>query len=103
VSGLDAVLDQLAELVAEKLASKLAPQGAAPAPMVTPAEYAAAYSLAPATVRGMIADGRLEAVRIGKRQWRIHRDAPIGVSASGRAAAGETPAARARRILGGGR
>jgi len=103
MSGLDAVLDQLADLVAEKLAGKLAPHGGASAPMVTPAEYAADHSIAPATVRAMIADGRLEAVRIGKRAWRIRRDAPIGVSATGRAAAGETPAVRARRILGGGR
>jgi hypothetical protein len=54
---------------------------AAPRPesveMVSIATFARERSLNPATVRQMAAAGRIEAVRIGKRQWRVRRDSPI--------------------------
>lgn len=54
---------------------------AAPRPeaveMVPIATFARERSLNPTTVRQMAKDGRIEAVRIGKRQWRVRRDSPI--------------------------
>jgi excisionase family DNA binding protein len=99
----DLIADLIADRVARRLAERVAPP---PAEMVTPRQFARDHSIAVTTVRAMIRDGRLQATRIGQRQWRVRRDAQIGTSASGRSApvaAGETPAARARRILGGGR
>jgi hypothetical protein len=45
--------------------------------MVLPSVFARDHSLHEATVRQMAAAGRIEAVRIGKRQWRVRRDSPI--------------------------
>ena len=45
--------------------------------MVPTATFARENSLNPATVRQMAAAGRIDAVRIGKRQWRVRRDSPI--------------------------
>jgi hypothetical protein len=45
--------------------------------MVSIATFARERSLNPATVRQMAHDGRIEAVRVGKRQWRVRRDSPI--------------------------
>jgi hypothetical protein len=45
--------------------------------MVTIAMFARERSLNPATVRQMAAAGRIDAVRIGRRQWRVRRDSPI--------------------------
>jgi hypothetical protein len=66
----------------ELLASELEARAAAPtAPaaieMVPIATFARDHSLNEATVRQMAKDGRIEAVRIGKRQWRVRRDSPI--------------------------
>ena len=66
----------------ELLASELETRAAAPtAPagseMVPVATFARERSLNPATVRQMAKDGRIEAVRVGKRQWRVRRDSPI--------------------------
>jgi hypothetical protein len=109
---LERLIERLADLLAphleERLARRFGERAAPPATrppgagMVTVATFAAEHSIAPATVRAMIKDGRLEGIRIGKRAIRIRRDAQIGASESGRAEAGaETPAARAARILGG--
>jgi hypothetical protein len=66
----------------ELLASELEARAAAPtAPaaveMVPIAAFASERSLNAATVRQMAKDGRIEAIRIGKRQWRVRRDSPI--------------------------
>jgi len=66
----------------ELLASELEARAAAPtAPvaieMVSIATFARERSLNPATVRQMAHDERIEAVRVGKRQWRVRRDSPI--------------------------
>jgi len=45
--------------------------------MVPIAVFARERSLNPATVRQMAAAGRIDAVRIGKRQWRVRRDSPV--------------------------
>jgi len=46
----------------------------------------------------MAKDGRIEAVRIGERQWRVRRDSPIGKPA--RCADGaDSPQERARRLV----
>jgi hypothetical protein len=47
----------------------------------------------------MIKDGRLEAIKIGKRQWRIRRDAAIGQPMARGATSADTPAERARRLI----
>jgi excisionase family DNA binding protein len=84
----------------DALREELAAQSPAATEMVPPREFAREHALNPATVRQMIKDGRLEAVKIGKRQWRIRRDAPIGQPlARTRKATAETPAETARRIL----
>jgi excisionase family DNA binding protein len=69
--------------------------------MVSVETFAAEHSLCTATVRAMIRDGRLQATRIGKRAVRIRRDATIGHLAGRSGSSSETPAERARRILGG--
>jgi hypothetical protein len=66
----------------EFLASELEARAAAPtAPvaieMVPLATFAREHSLHAATVRQMAKDGRIEAVRVGKRQWRVNRASPI--------------------------
>jgi hypothetical protein len=63
----------LREVVSEVLAA----QRSEAVEMVTIAMFARERSLNPATVRQMAKDGRIEAVRIGKRQWRVRRDSPI--------------------------
>jgi hypothetical protein len=45
--------------------------------MVPPSVFARERSLNEATVRKMAKDGRIDAVRVGKRQWRVRRDSPI--------------------------
>jgi hypothetical protein len=87
----------------ELLASELEARAAAPtAPaaveMVPIATFARERSLNPATVRLMAKEGRIDAVRIGKRQWRVRRDSPIGTPAK-RASGGDTPQERARRLV----
>ena len=88
----------------ELLASELEARAAAPtAPagskMVPVATFARERSLNPATVRQMAKDGRIEAVRIGKRQWRVRRDSPIGQPIARGATSTDSPAERARRLL----
>jgi excisionase family DNA binding protein len=71
-----------------------------PTELVTVAMFAAEHSIAPATVRAMIKDGRLEATRIGKRAIRVRRDALIAPTTRARAvASADTPAERARRLV----
>jgi hypothetical protein len=88
----------------ELLASELEARAAAPtAPagseMVPVATFARERSLNPATVRQMAKDARIEAVRIGKRQWRVRRDSPIGQPMARGATSADTPAERARRLV----
>jgi hypothetical protein len=76
---------------------------AAPRPeaveMVPPSVFAREHSLNTATVRQMIKDGRLEAVKIGKRQWRIRRDATIAQPLTRGATRMDSPTERARRLV----
>ena len=76
---------------------------AAPRPeaveMVSIATFAREHSLHEATVRQMAKDARIEAVRIGKRQWRVRRDSPIGQPMTRGATSADTPAERARRLV----
>jgi excisionase family DNA binding protein len=88
----------------EFLASELEARAAAPtAPaaieMVSIARFAREHSLHAATVRQMAKDGRIEAVRVGKRQWRVRRDSPIGQPMARGATSADTPAERARRLV----
>jgi hypothetical protein len=62
----------LRDVVSEMLAAR--PEVGEMVPIAT---FARERSLNPATVRQMAKDGRIEAVRIGKRQWRVRRDSPI--------------------------
>jgi hypothetical protein len=98
----------------EFLASELEARAAAPtAPaaieMVPIATFARERSLNPATVRQMAAAGRIDAVRIGKRQWRVRRDSPIRSirheerAVSGRELAIERSRQLAARVTGGSR
>jgi len=64
--------------------------------LATVATFARDHAISVSTVRAMIRDGRLSAVKIG-RAVRVRRDAQIGEPALG----ADVPAARARRILGG--
>jgi len=102
-------------LALEFLASELEARAAAPvAPaaieMVPIATFARERSLNPATVRQMAKDGRIEAVRIGKRQWRVRRDSPIRsirseerAAVSGRELAIERARQLAAKLVGGSR
>lgn len=88
----------------ELLASELEDRAAAPtapaaAEMVPIATFAREHSLHVATVRQMAKDGRIEAVRIGRRQWRVRRDSPIGQPMTRGATSADTPAERARRLV----
>jgi hypothetical protein len=67
--------------------------------MVPSSVFARDHSLHEATVRQMAKDGRIEAVRIGKRQWRVRRDSPIGQPMARGATSADTPAERARRLV----
>jgi len=62
----------LRDVVSEMLAAR--PRAVEMVPVAT---FAHERSLNEATVRQMAKDGRIEAVRIGKRQWRVRRDSPI--------------------------
>jgi hypothetical protein len=85
-----AIVEALRALTAEILRSEefrtalremanelLAAQRPASSEMVPPSVFAREHSLNEATVRKMAKDGRIAAVRIGKRQWRVRRDSPI--------------------------
>jgi len=86
--------------VRQVVREELAAHGPPATEMVSPREYARDHSIAVSTVRQMIKNGRIEAIRIGRRQWRVRRDAPIGQPlAQTRATSTGTPADRARRIL----
>jgi hypothetical protein len=87
---------------------------AAPRPeaveMVPIATFARERSLNAATVRQMAKDGRIDAVRIGKRQWRVRRDSPIRpicsearAAVSGRELAIERARQLAAKLAGGSR
>ena len=93
---LEAVIESVVRRVVRE---ELAAARAAPADeMVTIATFAREPSLNPATVRQMAKEGRIDAVRIGKRQWRVRRDSPIGSPAK-RTGGGDTPQERARQLV----
>jgi excisionase family DNA binding protein len=104
VNSLEQILEAFEARVRQVVREELAAHGSAVTEMVTLREYARDHSIAVSTVRQMIKDGRIEAIRIGKRQWRVRRDAPIGQPLPRtRAPRTGTPADRARRILEGSR
>lgn len=95
----------LRDVVSELLAA----QRPAASEMVPPNVFARERSLNEATVRKMAKDGRIDAVRIGKRQWRVRRDSPIRPirceerAVSGRELAIERARQLAARLAGGSR
>jgi len=100
VNPLEHILEVNAARVRQVVQEELAAPGPAATELVTQSEYARDHSIAVSTVRPMIKDGRIEAIKIGKRQWRLRRDAPIGQPLlRTRAPRTGTPADRARRIL----
>ena len=100
VNHLEQILEVNAARVRQVVQEELAAPGPAATELVTPREYARDHSIAVRTVRQRIKDGRIEAIKIGKRQWRVRRDAPIGQPLlRTRATRAGTPANRARRIL----
>jgi excisionase family DNA binding protein len=104
MNPLEQILEAFEARVRQVVREELAAHGPAATEMVTPQEYARDHSLAVSTVRQLIKDGRIEAVKIGTRQWRVRRDAPIGQRlAQPQATSTDTPADRARRILEGSR
>jgi hypothetical protein len=95
----------LRDVVSEMLAAR--PEAVEMVPIAT---FARERSLNEATVRQMAKDGRIEAVRIGKRQWRVRRDSPIWsirseehAAVSGRELAIERARQLAARVTGGSR
>lgn len=67
------------ELLASQLEARAAvPTAPAAIEMVSIATFAREHSLHVATARQMAKEGRVEATKIGKRQWRVRRDSPIG-------------------------
>ena len=104
MSGIDleAVIDMIAERIAERVAARVGdrlgePPDAGP-DLVTMREFARRNSISETTVRAMIKDGRLDAVKIGAAV-RIRVDAQIGKSAPRAPAVAGTPQARAAGIL----
>lgn len=98
------------ELLASELEARAAtPTAPAAVEMVPIATFARERSLNAATVRQMAKDGRIEAVRVGKRQWRVRRDSPIQPlraeerKVSGRELAIERARLLAAKLAGGGR
>jgi excisionase family DNA binding protein len=87
--------EEFRSVVREELAARQ-PAGTE---MVSTATFAREHSLNVATVRQMAKNGRIEAVRIGKRQWRVRRDSPIGQPMARGATSADTPAERARRLV----
>jgi hypothetical protein len=67
--------------------------------MVPPSVFAREHSMNPATVRKLCKEGRVEATKIGPRQWRVRRDSPIGQPMARGATSADTPAERARRLV----
>jgi hypothetical protein len=86
-------------LASELEARATAPTAPAAGEMVPIATFARERSLNPATVRQMAAAGRIDAVRIGKRQWRVRRDSPIAQPMARSATSMDSPAERARRLV----
>lgn len=98
MNAVDQALEAVMERVVRRVVrEELAAQSTRPAgELATMATFARDHAISVSTVRAMIRDGRLAAVKIG-RAMRVRRDAQIGVPALG----ADVPAARARRILGG--
>jgi len=99
---LDAMIDMIAERIAERVAARVGDRLGEPADtspdLVTMREFARRNSISETTVRAMIKDGRLDAVKIGAAV-RIRVDAQIGKSAPRGSAVAGTPQARAAGIL----
>jgi excisionase family DNA binding protein len=104
MSGIDlnAVIDMIAERIAQRVATRVGDrfgEHSDPSPdLVTMREFARRNSISETTVRAMIKDGRLDAVKIGAAV-RIRADAQIGKSAPRAPVSAGTPQARAAGIL----
>jgi excisionase family DNA binding protein len=95
VTDLETMLRRIAREEAERVLTERDLR--APSEQVTAAEFARRRSLSVSTVRAAIADGRLQAVKIG-RAVRIPANAEIGKPAKPHAAAARD--IRSARILG---
>jgi excisionase family DNA binding protein len=73
---LDLIADRVAERVAVRMASQMAERTDAEPDLITMREFARRHSISETTVRTMIRDGRLAAVKIGAAV-RIRADAQI--------------------------
>jgi excisionase family DNA binding protein len=88
------------ELFASELEARATAPAAPPAiEIVSIATFAREHSLHEATVRQMAKEGRIEATKIGKRQWRVRRDSPIGQPMARGATSMDSPSERARRLV----
>jgi excisionase family DNA binding protein len=106
MSGIDleAVIELIAERIAERVVGRVVDHLAGrpePGPeLITMREFARRHSISETTVRAMIKDGRLDAVKIGAAV-RVRANAQIGKPASVASQnRGDTPRARAAQILG---
>lgn len=97
MNAVDQALEAVVERVVRRVVrEELAAERTRPAAeLATMATFAREHAISMSTVRAMIRDGRLPAVKIG-RAVRVRRDAQIGEPMLG----ADVPAARARRILG---
>jgi excisionase family DNA binding protein len=97
MNGLDQALEVFVERVVRRVVrEELAADRARPAAeLATMATFAREHAISISTVRAMIRDGRLPAVKLGQAV-RVRRDAQIGEPVIG----ANVPAGRARRILG---
>lgn len=96
---LELIADRIADRLADRVADQLAARPEAGPELITMRAFARRNSISETTVRAMIKDGRLDAVKIGAAV-RVRADAQIGKSAPRAPEVAETPRARANRILG---
>lgn len=91
MTGLEEIIEAIVRrVVREELAALAKPAGG----LVSIAEYAAAHSVSPATVRAAIKRKQLAVVMVG-RAWRVRADAEIADPGK----PGEDEAAYAARVL----
>ncbi len=97
---LDGLLDMIVERVADRVVSRIEQRSAerAQPEMITMREFGRRHSVSENTVRNMIRDGRLDAVKIGAAV-RIRADAAVGKPAPRAPNVIDTPRERAAKIL----
>ncbi len=98
----DALLDMIVERLADRIAGRIEQRSAeradAQPELITMREFGRRHSICETTVRNMIRDGRLDAVKIGAAV-RIRADAVVGKPAPRAPNVIDTPQERAAKIL----